>query len=422
MSNDLKILISGQLNVGKTIGDINIQLRGIEKQINKLKLRVEVDDKIINTLSKFSEQMKRIQGDALQAGKRVEEVMLPSGTKVKTTSFDNLHKSLEDLVIQAERNEKSAKSLANQTDTMGDVAKNSKKHIDSLNETLGENSKITKQTITENAKGERTYQNVQKNLENNTTLTTKYNEATQELTKTLKIDHDQTTKNEQALKKLSQERAKIRRELTGMRQDGTISDSQFNDLSGRLNTVKSIQDLNRYKESMSNLVAETNKFSTSQSKLNQEQGKFRVYLKNLHTEGKITEQQLKQFSNAIDTTKSVGQVKRLSNEIDKLKIKTNQGSNGTLNPFDADMALRKFDNRAKESIRQFPSIDKQEINRLQAEMNKLASTTGLTRQQIQHYNQSLTETITRTKQVTANTNTMAGAFQNAMIFLFGRLK
>lgn len=418
MSNnsDLKILISGALNVGKTIGDINVQLRGIEKRINKLKLRVDIDDKIINTLSKFSEQMKRIQGDALQAGKRVEEVMLPSGTKVKTTSFDNLHKSLEDLVIQAERNEKSAKSLANQTDTMGDVAKNSKKHIDSLNETLGENSKITKQTITENAKGERTYQNVQKNLENNTTLTTKYNEATQELTKTLKIDHEQEQKRLDGLKKIATERSKLRRELTGMRQDGTISDTQFTDLSKRLANVNDDQSLKRYRESMSNLVAETNRATTSQSKLNQAQGKFKLHLQDLYSQGKITEKQLKQFGNAVDTRQSVGQLKTLERQIDKIATKTSKVSNtGILGSHDTEMSLRKFDNRVAEALRQYPSINKQEIEKLQRDLHGLAGTTGLTRQQLQLYNQSLTETITRTKQVTANTNTLAGAFQNAMI-------
>ena len=408
MSDNLKILISGLLDTEQTTKDINKQIARLTHRLDRLKINVQIDDKILKTMSQFSEQMRKIQGDALQAGKRIEEVLLPDGTKVKTTSFDNLHKSMEDLVVHANNASKITKQFGSDT-------KETDKAVDSLSDTLGKNAKVTQQVISENAKGERTYQNTQKNLENNTTLTTKYNEATKELSKTLKIDHEQERKRLDGLKKISQERTKLRRELTGMRQDGTISDSQFNDLSGRLSKVTDTQSLNRYRESMSNLVAETNKATTSQSKLNQAQGQFRVNLQNLQSQGKITEQQLRQFSNAVDTTKSVGQVKRLSSEIDKLKIKASQGSNGMLNSFDSDMALRKFDNRASEALRQFPSINRNEITKLQSEMKKLASTTGLTRQQVQHFNQSLTETVTRTKQVTANTNTMAGALQNAML-------
>ena len=415
MDKSLKILISGLLDTETTARDINKQISRLTHKLDRLKINVQIDDNILKTMNQFSEQMKRIQGDALQAGKRIEEVLLPDGTKVKTTSFDNLHKSMEDLVVHANNAKKVSDQVSGSVDELGKNTEGTKKAMDTLNSTLGENAKVTSQVITENAKGQRIYQNTEKNLKNNTQLTTKYNEDTKELTKTLKINHEQEQKRLDSLRKVAQERAKLRRELTGMQQDGTISNSQFNDLSGRLINVKNTQDLNRYKESMSNLVAETNKATTTQTKLNQAQGNFRVTLQNLQSQGKITEQQLKQFSNAVNTTKSVGQVKRLSDEIDKLKIKASQGSNGLLNPFDTDMALRKFDNRASESLRQFPSINRDEIAKIQSEMKKLASTTGLTRQQVQHFNQSLTETVTKTKQVTANTNTMAGALQNAML-------
>ncbi|PLR72325.1 phage tail tape measure protein [Bacillus sp. UMB0728] len=65
-NNDLKLLITGQLNIGNTIREINTALKGIEKKINKLKISADIDANVIKTLSNFSkamEQHKKVAAD-----------------------------------------------------------------------------------------------------------------------------------------------------------------------------------------------------------------------------------------------------------------------------------------------------------------------------------------------------------------------
>jgi archaellum component FlaC len=55
---NLSLRIIGTLNVGKTIGEINAQLKGIEKKIEKLTLSIKIDDKVSKTMSDFSKAME----------------------------------------------------------------------------------------------------------------------------------------------------------------------------------------------------------------------------------------------------------------------------------------------------------------------------------------------------------------------------
>jgi hypothetical protein len=71
--NDLRLKIIGTLNVGATIGEINTALKGIEKKINKLKLNVELDDKIVKTLTDFSKAMENHRVVAKDLNKVIRE-------------------------------------------------------------------------------------------------------------------------------------------------------------------------------------------------------------------------------------------------------------------------------------------------------------------------------------------------------------
>jgi hypothetical protein len=107
MANDLKILITAGLNSGKSIGEINTAIGGIEKKINSLKLNIEVNDKILGTLKNFTEQMKRISDAALNTGKVIEEALMPDGTKIKRTYFDGLKGEFSETIKAAKESSKS---------------------------------------------------------------------------------------------------------------------------------------------------------------------------------------------------------------------------------------------------------------------------------------------------------------------------
>lgn len=420
MSKDLQILISGLLDTDATAATINKQLIRLERKINQLNLNIGIDMKAIAQLKEMSAQLNGLSRDAQNTKKVIEEAIMPDGTRVKRTHFDGLNSEFSQIREEAKKTKKEMEQVEGQT------FDSPRKSLDEFTDSLSKNAKISKEVTSENAKGQKTFQDTYKSLQDATTATVKYNEENEVLNTTLTKNHEQeqriNKKRLSDLQKISKERAKLRRELQGMQSSGQISDSQFQDLTGRLSNVKDTTSLNRYKESMSNLVAETNKATASQTKLNQAQGKFRTNLEDLQHQGRITEQQLKQFGSAIDTSKSVGQLKQLERQLDRVKTKANSSTKPSVNSkevaldaFDTNMAIRKFESKASEAIRQYPSIDRKAIANMERDLLRLASTTGLTRGQIEHYNQSLVETVTNTKRVTANTNTMTGAFQNAML-------
>ena len=149
MNNDLRILISGLLDTEQTTKDINKQISRLTHRLDRLKINVQIDENILNTMKQFSTQMKRIQGDALQLGKRMEEVVLPDGTKVKTTRFDDLHQSMDNLIIKAKEAKKVSETFVNasndKTKAVEQEAKATNKLVNEL-ENLGKVSqRVTKQ-------------------------------------------------------------------------------------------------------------------------------------------------------------------------------------------------------------------------------------------------------------------------------------
>jgi len=483
--SDLRIEITSLLNQGKSVQELNNSIKALEKHpsLRKIKIKMDIDPKVLGTLERFNTQMKsmnrELMGSFNEMKKVTETVVSPKGLTVTREHYDGLGKTFKETVGEADKLTESMEKttgrklkLNKETNNLNkglqlskartiqqvgvnkdlglsykkteqNVNKQGESLVD-LNKNLDGHEKLTRRVIETTKKGKNIYTDTTKNLDELTKSTVKYNEAGEQIGNTRVVDDieknekeaerhrekgiksQQTQANKEkkinqqrinSLKTVATERTKIRRQLQGMQSSGQISSTQFQDLSGRLINVKDTQSLNKYRESMNNLVGETNRASTSQTKLNQAQGNFRVNLKNLQSQGKITEQQLRQFSSAVDTTKSVGQVKRLSTEIDKLKIKAQSGAgtSGLLSSFDADMGMRKFDDKSANLINQFPSIDQKAIGVIRADMQKLHDTTGLTRNKMRGFNQSLTEVATSTKKVTAGTNTMAGAFSNAMI-------
>lgn len=87
--NDLRIKIVGTLNTGATIGEINTALKGIEKKINKLKLKVEVDQ-----LKDITKAFSNIQNQTSKQGKGVK-VVDESNLKTSKEIFTNVEAAVE---------------------------------------------------------------------------------------------------------------------------------------------------------------------------------------------------------------------------------------------------------------------------------------------------------------------------------------
>lgn len=122
MSNNgnFGIRLTGVLNVGATVGNINADIKAIEKAVNKIQLKVDIDQKILTTLNNFNKQMLRLKDTAINSGKVIEESLLPDGSKIKRTYFNGLKGEFSELAKGAQE---SAKANKEQARSLDDIAK-----------------------------------------------------------------------------------------------------------------------------------------------------------------------------------------------------------------------------------------------------------------------------------------------------------
>ena len=146
MSNDLRILISAQLNVGKSIGDINTAIRGLEKKISKLNLGINIDQNALKTLHNFNLQMQNLQKSALETQKVIDEAIMPDGTKVKRTYYDGINKEFSEVATNAKKTASSMQGVSNNTNQ----ATNSTKQ---LNHEISKKFRLNRESVMESQKG-----------------------------------------------------------------------------------------------------------------------------------------------------------------------------------------------------------------------------------------------------------------------------
>ena len=94
MSKDLRILISGSLNYGLTVGDINKQIKQIQKAIRPLKISGQLDGKIKNQLEQLQSRIRRIDSGSVETlNRQLNRVVSPKvqkGTQQLGSNFKKL--------------------------------------------------------------------------------------------------------------------------------------------------------------------------------------------------------------------------------------------------------------------------------------------------------------------------------------------
>ena len=73
--NDLKISLTGNLNTGKTIGEVNKQIKNIINKANlqKIKLNIEIDQKALTTLNKFNQSFEKSNKIVSESNKIIKQ-------------------------------------------------------------------------------------------------------------------------------------------------------------------------------------------------------------------------------------------------------------------------------------------------------------------------------------------------------------
>jgi TP901 family phage tail tape measure protein len=254
---NLKILITGTLNTGSTIGEINAQLKGIEKKINKLKLNVQVNDNVLDTLNRFAKQMERVSTASLKTGNDIKSSMKNAnqGANDQIKTLKELSAGYEKLSVQVKKYaDGSTKSI---TTTMKDAQGNGR-------------------VVTQDSAG---------NVVN-------YKD----------INNLQLFQNEQA---------KVRKSLMDLAKTGQYTTQELRKIGQGINTATSLEQLNKLKTSMSNLKL-NNSFVAEQERVTQA-------LKKMYDQGQINERFFSNFNKVINSTKNVGELNKVEQALKRVQ-------------------------------------------------------------------------------------------------------
>jgi Phage-related minor tail protein len=288
--SDLKILITASLNTGKSIGDINTQLKAISKKVEKLKIKIDIDDKIINKLNKFATQMNNVASVSNELNKvlKTEEEIIKKldGTTEKFTrtflkSGDIIEKTrkVTDQSRKAKEQEVEAtKKLIEVEDKLGKKLKETSRYdsagkLKSSSRSYGNDYK--KLTVSTNAQDEITGTTEVKNFE-----------------KKLKDKEKKEREHNEHLRKIANERKQIRKDLQSLSSTGLLTDIQRNTINNSIITSKSVDDIQRAKSLLEQATTSINAQLNSRRELNKEISKQYEHQKKLAENESIRTQNL----------------------------------------------------------------------------------------------------------------------------------
>ena len=242
MSNDLRMLITGQLNIGKTIGEINNQIKSIEKAIKKLKLKVEVDPKVMNTLTDFSKNLNNVYQNTTKIVNK------------KTQALKDQEKAVNDLGISMDKLGRKQKDVLTNKGLDSTFKTGNKQTI------IRENVDGTIQPISQTTTYETTKLTEEKRkLRQELSLLHRQGKITTEQFKEMRIQARQKESITQIkslgdeLKKLKIDNSLVRdkerliQRLIEIKREGRLTEQQFDKLSASINSVNNARGLDKVK-------------------------------------------------------------------------------------------------------------------------------------------------------------------------------
>jgi TP901 family phage tail tape measure protein len=216
MANDLKILITGSLNIGKSIGEINSAISGLEKRVKSLKVNIEINDKVLSTLNNFNKQFSKISSVARDTGKVIQEVLNPDGSKTKTTYFNGLKGEFSQISTAAKQS--------------------SKDQVTSLEAVSKEFAKVTKEAEKFNAEQKKIGKTTSLSNETGTVKRTVNTNADGFVTG-YKDTYDYA-KDSKLTQQLVTDKQKLRQELVKLGETGNVTAQQLANVARSINGAK----------------------------------------------------------------------------------------------------------------------------------------------------------------------------------------
>lgn len=226
--NSFRIQIVGTLNTGKSIEEINRAIKGIEKKISKLNLKVDIDQKVLQTLSSFTKAINKQQEVLKDLNKAFKE----EETVIKKAD-GSTEKLTRTYLKSGEIIEKSKKTIIERTKSIENETKATSKLITELDNLGKKQKEITKRDGSGNITG-----GAQKYKDGFTDTTYNYDRGGNVTSQRTVENFDQ---REKAVEKL-------RQKLIQLNNTGQVTNSSLARMNKVIDGAKTVSELNRIKK------------------------------------------------------------------------------------------------------------------------------------------------------------------------------
>lgn len=332
LSKDLRILLNAQLDFNSTQTSINNQIAALEKKVNKLKIKIDINDKAIKTMQKFSK--------AVEDYKR---------------SYDKLNQTVQ----QSEKIIKNADGTIDRYTSRlkanGEVVKTHTQTIDNRNKALQNESKFIQQNI----KALEQQDKIQKRISNN--KTGKKNETYGDRYKSTSYEVDKNgrtngnSKTTENFNKLTKDAERLKAKLNELNNAGAITDKVFQGISKGINSAKSEASINRISQSLQKLqnkAKESNRLDALGGKVSNFQSNFALDAEKLRRQFRGTVDKTALSSLIAQSKELKATTPNLQNEIRKLQTSLKQLK---LDASSSSTALRELGHTSIDAFKKFSS-------------------------------------------------------------------
>jgi TP901 family phage tail tape measure protein len=281
---NLKILITGSLNVGKTVTEINLSLKEIEKKINKIQLKVDfkIDENILNTLTEVANKLKNVSDASSKSTKGTNENL-----KGEVKSVQELTENYKKLINEVNKYKRDG-TLKSTTSTYQDDKGNGRvintnsegvvtsyKDIENIKKFENEQQKLRK-TLEDLARTGKFTTSELRNIGQgiNTANTIKQLDDLKSHMSNMKFDSSFESQLE-----------RVRQTLKKVYDQGLIDERLFRDLNSSINSSKNISELEKMQQAIQKAANSGKNTNLQQNLLNQAQSLLGRNGKNLDVSG-----------------------------------------------------------------------------------------------------------------------------------------
>ncbi|WP_086352673.1 phage tail tape measure protein, partial [Bacillus subtilis] len=290
MSQDLKIILTPKADTSsKTVEQLNQQIKSLEKKLNSLNLKTNIDASALKTLNDFSSAVDTYQKHLKSFNQTIKET---------TTITRNADGTVEKLTQQYKKNGEIIQRETKTIDNRNQSLREQTQEVNRLAQATEKLGQVQKKTEQKNAQGQTT-RVTQKNRNGFDDITYTTDPKTNATTSKVTTNYDQQRKAIEQLKL----------DLEKLRQQGIVTDTTLSSLGRKLNTAQTAQQIealqNRIKmlDDKSAAVAKNNELRKT---IELYQRQAQVNVQNLNTRygdtmGAGNRQAIQEYLNAVNS-------------------------------------------------------------------------------------------------------------------------